>query len=218
MNLTYTPLTDCMKRSLAFLPLMMAYAVLPAADPDLPQAFDPGVAAPLLESSPFTRSLNLSDTLVLTGIAFIEGKPVATILNTANKESYVVSETPNAQGWKLAETNATVQLDRTQAKIMVGTEIVTVRYSEQQLSPENTKGARPGGGGDGGRRDGDRRERRRGPDDETRQRIEALPEEERRKLFDDFRKNRDKFREMSDDQRREFFQRQLEQAERRARR
>ncbi|WP_075090488.1 hypothetical protein [Verrucomicrobium spinosum] len=64
---------------------------------------------------------------------------MATILNKQTKENFVVSETPNAQGWKLAETSATVQLSRTQAKIMVGAEMVTVRYSNEQLSPESMK-------------------------------------------------------------------------------
>ena len=48
------------------------------SDPDLPTPFDATVANSLLENSPVTRSLNLSDALVLTGIAYIDGKPVAT--------------------------------------------------------------------------------------------------------------------------------------------
>jgi hypothetical protein len=190
-------------------------------DPDLPQPFNPQLAEPLLASPPFTRSVNLSDKLVLTGIAFIEGKPVATILDTEKKQSYVLSEEPNAQGWKLAETSATIQLDRTQAKIMVGGEIVTVRYSKTQLTPENTKGARPGGEGDRGRGErsdrGDRGGERRGPDPAVRARIEALPEATRRKLFEEMGQNRERFRNMSDTERREFFNRELERAERRAR-
>src|SRR3954468_11535189 len=79
--------------------------------PDLPQPVSPDELTALVTSSPFTRSLNLSDSLVLTGIAYIEGKPVATILNKATKENFVVSQEPNAQGWRLAETNATTQLN-----------------------------------------------------------------------------------------------------------
>jgi len=120
------------------------------ADPDLPQTFDPAVASPMLENSPFTRSLNLSDSLVLTGIAYIAGKPVATVLNKNTKESYVISEEPNAYGWKLAETSAASSLSRAQAKVMIGAEIVTIRYSDAQMTPDALKkgGYKPGGGGE----------------------------------------------------------------------
>jgi len=114
------------------------------ADPDLPQPVDATAAESLLLNSPFTRALDLSNSLALTGIAFVEGKPVATIMNRATKESYVVSEVPNAQGWKLAETSATKDLKHTEVKIMTGAEIVTVRYGDDQLTPEARKGARPG--------------------------------------------------------------------------
>lgn len=121
----------------------------PLPDPDVPQTFNASIAKSLLDSSPFTRSLNLSDSIVLTGIAYVEGKPVATLLNKATKESYIVSEVPNAQGWKLAETNASTQLQRTQVKIMVNTEVVTVRFSDEQLTP-GKKGSLPGGGSSNG--------------------------------------------------------------------
>ena len=85
----------------------------PVADPELPQPLDSTVAQPLLDSSPFTRALNLSDSLTLTGIAYIQGKPVATIFDKNKKTSHVVSEEPNAQGWKLAEANA--EISRLQA-------------------------------------------------------------------------------------------------------
>jgi hypothetical protein len=108
-------------------------------DSDLPQPFDANVAQSLLESSPFTRSLNLSDSLTLTGIAYVEGKPVATLLNRATKESFIVSEEPNAQGWKLAGATPDPALRHTQVKLMVGAEIVTVRYGDEQLAPEHAK-------------------------------------------------------------------------------
>lgn len=204
---------------LALLPAFpTAWAQNQAQDDALPKPFNPAVAESLLTAPPFTRSINLSDKLVLTGIAFIEGKPVATILDTEKKQNYVVSEEPNAQGWKLAETNATVKLDRTQVKIMVGGEVVTIRYSKDQLTPENTRNARPngeGGFGRGGDRGGDRSRSRRGPDDETRRRIEALPEDARRRMFEELGQNRERLRSMSEDERRQFFQRQLERAEQR---
>ncbi len=179
-----------------------------AADPDLPQPVTPEEVTPLITASPFTRSLNLSDSLVLTGIAYIEGKPVATILNKETKENYVVSEEPNAQGWRLAETSPTTQLNRTQAKIMIGAEVVTVRYSEEQLTPENMKKNRPGGGGggpsegerryDGPRRDGPR------PSEEDRQRFMALSEKARGQFFEKMRESREKMMNASPEERQAY--------------
>jgi len=189
-----------------------------AIDPDLPQPFDPAAAEALVMAPPFTRSLDLSDSLVLTGIAYIQGKPVVTILNKAKKESYVVSEVPNAQGWKLAETSATVQLNKTQAKIMVGSEVVTVRYSAEQLSPESMKkgGFKPGGGESGrgedrGRGD-DRRDRGR-PSPETMKRIGALSEASKAKLGEEWRNSREKLQNASPEERQAYFGKVLDKLE-----
>lgn len=184
-------------------------------DPDLPQRVEPGEIAPLMTASPFTRSLNLSDSLVLTGIAYIEGKPVATLMNKETKESYVVGETPNSQGWRLAETSATVKLDRTQAKIMIGTEVVPVRYSDAQLTPEAMKKGehRPGGTSDGRseerRYDGPRRDGPR-PSEEDRQRFFSLSEEGRRKFMDRMRESGDRLRMASPEERQAYVRNVME--------
>jgi hypothetical protein len=121
-----------------------------AADPDLPQPLDVTAAeSSLVTNSPFTRALSLSESLALTGVAYVEGKPVVTLVNRTTKESYVVSDEANAQGWRLAETSASQELKRTQVKIMVGSEIVTVRYSDEQLAPPPRKPS-SGGASNGG--------------------------------------------------------------------
>lgn len=187
-------------------------------DPDLPQPVAPEDLTALITSSPFTRSLNLSDSLVLTGIAYIEGKPVATLLNKETKENFVVGEEPNAQGWRLAETSATVQLNRTQAKVMVGTEMVTVRYSDEQLTPEAMKkgGFKPGGGGgppDGDRRpDGPRRDGPR-PSEEDRQRFMALSEKAREKFIEKMRESREKMQNASPEERMAYAKKVFERVE-----
>lgn len=187
-------------------------------DPDLPQPFDAIVTEPLLSASPFTRSLNLSDSLVLTGIAYIEGKPIVTVLNKATKESYVISEEPNVQGWKLAETSATVALNKTQAKIMVGSEIVTVRYSEEQLTPESMKkgGFKPGQGGGGGEQRPDDRGPRRDyprPDPETMKRYTNLSDEGKAKLRDKMMESREKLQNATPEERKAHMEKILEKAE-----
>lgn len=198
------------------LPCRPLHAAEPAADPDLPAPVSPDDLTPLITASPFTRSLNLSDSLVLTGIAYIQGKPVATLLNKETKENYVVSEVPNAQGWRLAETSATVQLNRTQAKIMVGAEVVTVRYSEEQLTPEAMKkgGYKPGGGGGppDGRSDGPRRDGPR-PSEEDRARFMALSDKAREKFIEKMRESRDKMMNATPEERQAYGRKIFERIE-----
>lgn len=104
-------------------------------DPDLPQPIDADIARPLLERPPFTRMLDLSDTLKLTGIAYVRGRPVATLINKTTKQTYVVSEEPNAMGWRLTGVSANPQMKAAEVRIMVGGEVVSIRYSEAQLMP-----------------------------------------------------------------------------------
>jgi hypothetical protein len=60
---------------------------------------------------------------------------VATLTDMRNKKSYLVSEEPNEQGWKLAGVTPAAELRFTTVKIMVGPEIVVIRYSNTQLAP-----------------------------------------------------------------------------------
>ncbi len=105
------------------------------ADPDLPQPLDLTTLQPLLANPPFNRVVDFTDSLLLTGVATVGGKPMATLMDKATKKSYVVSEEPNAQGWKLVAASESNELRLTQIKIQVGPEIVTLRYSDSQLNP-----------------------------------------------------------------------------------
>jgi hypothetical protein len=186
-------------------------------DPDLPKPVSAQDLTALMAASPFTRSLNLSDSLVLTGIASINGKPVVTLMNKMTKENFVVGQEPNAQGWRLAETTANGQLNRAQAKIMIGAEVVTVRYSEDQLSPESMKkgGYKPGGGtteqggsrSDGPRRDGPR------PSEDDRQRFMALSDKAREEFIQKMRESRDKMMNASPEERMQYAKKMFERVE-----
>jgi len=107
----------------------------PHNDPDLPQPFDIAAAEEILANSPFTRPLNLAHSLQLTGIAYVGGHPVATFFNKETKGSFVLSEEPNALGWRLAETNPRGAIQRTQVKILVMGELVTVAFGDEQINP-----------------------------------------------------------------------------------
>lgn len=147
--------------------------------------------------SPFTRSLNLSDALILTGIATVDEEQVATLLNRETKETFVVSHRSNPQGWKMVELKSDPDLAKVSAKVAVdGGEVVTVRYGEWQLKPGEAK---PGAGSarddDNDRRGDSRRggpDGRRGPSPEFREKMSKLSDDQRDKLFSKMREMREK--------------------------
>ena len=164
----------------------------------------------LKSNSPFTRSLNLSDSLILTGIARIGGDTIATILDKESKETYVVSGDANPQGWRLTEVEGDQSnLEKVTAKISVnGGEVVSVRFDEKQLKPGEAKPAGGSGGGNGqGRGDGDRR---RGPSPEFREMMGKLTEEQRSKLFEKMRELRTKNPNMTREQMGDIFRKTAE--------
>jgi hypothetical protein len=203
----------------SLLPVLASGAPASAPDPDLPQPFDANVVAPVVQSSPFTRMVNMSDNLVLTGIANIQGKPVATIYNKETKESYVVSEEPNIQGWKLNEAMQTPDITRSQAKITIGGEVVSVRYDSTVMTAENMKKDKKDRGQGGGRGEGEGGDRLRrsgrGPSDEDRKRYESLSDGSKEKFRNMMREkfSDEKFRNAPEDERRNLIKREFERIE-----
>ena len=121
-------------------PAIVGPAPVPVADidTDLPLPLTADHFRELKEKSPFTRALNLAETLRLTGVARVDGKPVATLLDRETKKTYVISEVPNPQGWKLVDVAAAngAALSAVSATISIGGEMVTVHYDERQLNPQ----------------------------------------------------------------------------------
>lgn len=112
-------------------------------DPDLPQPFDATAAQQVIANSPFTRSVNVGESLRLTGIAWFEGKPVATFFNKETNQSITVSDEPNAQGMRLTEASPSDNLHDSEVTVQVGGEEVTVHYGDEQLSPGASKKGAP---------------------------------------------------------------------------
>ena len=184
---------------------------------DLAESFVPSAVAAdefsaLKAQSPFSRSLNLSDSLILTGIAMVDEDQVATLLNKETKETFVVSSQLNSQGWKMVDLKADEDLEKVAAKVSVdGGEVVTVRYGEWQLKPGE---ARPGAGsgeggtvrsGEKGRFGGKGGKGGKGPPSEMREKMSKLSEEQRGKLFDRMRQLREKNPDMTRDEMRAEF-------------
>lgn len=212
-----------MKRPLSLFLLFLSGAVPGASESAVPAVAPTAVAADdfkaLKGQSPFLRSLNLSDSLVLTGFAEVENERVATIMNRETKQTYVVSSQVNSQGWKMVELKADADLETAAVKVAVdGGEVVTVRYAEIALKPGEARPApgpstEPSGGatalaargrgfggpgGPDGRRYG-------GPPPEIREKMEKLSEDQRRKLFEKMGELREKNPDMSWEERGRIF-------------
>jgi len=108
-------------------------------DPDLPQPIDSAAAQEILTNSPFTRSLDLSHTLQLTGIAYVEGHPMATFFNRQTKQSFVLSDEPDQAGWRLLEALPSTEFAQSTVKIQVMNELVTVGFEDRQIDPAASK-------------------------------------------------------------------------------
>ncbi len=175
-------------------------------DPDLPQPFDATSLSAIIQNSPFTRIVSISDSLVLTGMAYVNGKPVVTIFDKNEKQSLVVSEEPNLKGWKLIEALPTANIDRAQAKIAIGGETFSIRHSVLDKN-DLTKG-KSDKGDRGSRNDssnGDRFNRgNRGPSEEDRKKYESLSDKAKDKFRDAMREkfSDEKFRSAPEEERR----------------
>ncbi|MCB1209497.1 MAG: hypothetical protein KDK97_09230 [Verrucomicrobiales bacterium] len=193
-----------------------AEAASPASDPDLPSALDPATLQEMVQASPFTRAVNPSDSLILTGIAFIDGKPVATIFDTEKKQSHIVSEKANFQGWILQEAMPAADMRFAQVKVSIGGEVVSIRYDKDAMAPDKMKrdkrqdgGAPPPPAGDSFRKPS------RGPSEEDRKRYESLSDSAREKFRNVLRErfSDPKFRDAPEEDRRAFLKSTFEKIE-----
>ena len=103
-------------------------------DAMLPQPVAPEHFDLLKKHSPFTRTFNLSDTLVLSGVANLEGEQVATLIDAVDGQTLAVSALPNRLGWKLVECKRPDDLEAAVVSIAVENgEIIRVYYDEERV-------------------------------------------------------------------------------------
>jgi hypothetical protein len=116
-------------------------------DPALPQSLKEELFGAIITNSPFIRSLGVSDSLILTGIAHIEKDVFATLLDTATMESHVVSKTANPRGWQLVGVGGSeANLQTLSARIQIaGGQVMSVRY--QKPPPKSLRATSRGGPG-----------------------------------------------------------------------
>ena len=197
-------------------------AIDPADNPvGLPAPLNESAFQALLTNSPFTRALNLSESLVLTGVAQIDGQPVVTVMDRNTRETFVVStEQTNIQGWRMVELVEDSDPAATQVHLSVNGETITIRYGAAQLDPVASREgrSRPGAAGSerGERGGGERSERRsRGwGNPEAMQRMQAMSDEQRQQMRDFFNSNRDRLRGASAEERERMVNQAMDRVER----
>lgn len=104
----------------------------------------------LQQHSPFLRSVGLSDSILLTGVATIEGEVVVTLLDTETAESRVVSRSADSDGWQLVEMRGDESdVESLVAKVQVkGGEVISIRYEKPPVqSAVRAAGNGPAGPG-----------------------------------------------------------------------
>lgn len=126
----------------------------PPSDDDgaIPQALKEEDFEALLTNPPFTRSLGVSDSLILTGFAHVENDVVATLFDTKTMESHVVSKTANFQGWQLVGVGGNgADVKTWSARIQIeGGEVVSIRYQQPPKKTVLAKSGKSGPSSSGG--------------------------------------------------------------------
>jgi len=102
----------------------------------LPVPLDETEFDALREHPPFTRVLDPSESIRLTGVAIINGEQVVTVRDRDQKKSFVISGEPNGEGWKMVKVESADELEQVTATIALnGGELVTLHFDDKQLNP-----------------------------------------------------------------------------------
>lgn len=127
---------------------MPAPSTSPVDDGAIPRPLKDEDFDALVMNPPFTRTLGVSDSLILTGIAQFEKDVVATLLDTKTMESQVVSRTANFQGWQLVGVEGNPdQIQTWRARIQIpGGEVVSIRYQKPPPIPAKKSSSGKSGG------------------------------------------------------------------------
>ena len=136
----------------------------------------------LRKASPFLRTLSISDTYALRGVAKFDDIEVATLYNRETKKTILVTpEEENEYGLKLVKIVEGKDLSGVSAEVSFGGEVAQVKYEQDRLAPKPKMvsgkpvvSSSPGGSPSGSKR--------RGPSEEDRKRYLSLSEEKKAKL------------------------------------
>ena len=99
---------------------------------DLPEPVSEENFEALKGQSPFLRSIGLSESIVVTGVAETDGEVYASLFDVDSRQSYFVGEEINSEGWQLVGIKGDQSdLESVTARIKIaGNEIVSLRYEK----------------------------------------------------------------------------------------
>ncbi len=103
------------------------------SDPSvLPEPVTEASFEALRDQSPFLRSIGLSESIVVTGVAETDGEVYASLFDVDSRQSYFVGEEINSEGWQLVGIKGDqTDLESVTARIKIaGNEIVSLRYEK----------------------------------------------------------------------------------------
>lgn len=144
---------------------VMAQGPLPTAEArgtansfELPDRVGEDQFAALKQHSPFLRTLDLSKSLIITGVARIDRELVATLIDLDTRKTSVVSrDTVSPEGWQLVEVKGNLSdIETVTARIRMagGSETFSIRYEKAPPPAKMIAGAvvsnRVGNGSSGG--------------------------------------------------------------------
>ena len=109
--------------------------VSPGADSAIPKPVSAESYADLLQHPPFRRVIVLSQSLVLSGVATLPSGKAVTVWDRATARSFIVTATPNAQGWKLVDVTGSSNLRNVTATIAAGDQTLTLSFDPDRLTP-----------------------------------------------------------------------------------
>ena len=111
----------------------------------LPDQVTEELFAALRQHSPFLRTLDLSKSLIMTGVARINEESVATLLDLETRKTSIVSRNAvSPEGWQLVEVNGNLSdIETLTAKIRMsgGNEIYSIRYEKAPPPAKGIAGA-----------------------------------------------------------------------------
>ena len=181
--------------------------VVAAADEEIPQKINTGHFTALTKKSPFTRTLNLPNSLLLTGVAKIDGKTVAMVADTENGQTFPVSDVANPRGWKLVSISGASDLETLRATISLnGGETVRVTFDEarQQEMVKAAAKERKAKAHDSRKKESHSDQSKRDHMD-IRKRFESLTEEQRNRAKEMIRKKYQASPKMTSEQRSQMY-------------
>ncbi len=200
------------------------FAAGPESAPFGPDPVSENDFAALKGNSPFLRSLDLSQSLVLTGVATIEGELFATLVDRETKATHVVSKAANPKGWRMVgvEGDRSDFLTVSAQIAMEGGEVFSVRFDERQVQPPDPRAAGGGGrgssGGSGGNaspsanyREGISSDGFRGPPPpEIVEKMSRMTVEQRDRLVTEIARIRERNPNLSSEERQGIFRRMVD--------